>query len=248
MTSGKCPGFVQCNVVVLSSFAAADFHQFCQLNLKACPLLAMSAPGSPSLPSLPTLGRGIDIRTYVAAYRVFKHGHGQAEEERKDIRKLWGDDLVTFTLGCSFSFEEALIEDGWDIRNLSQGVNVPMYRTHHAGRPAGVFSGDLVVSMRPFLAPDAIRAIQISTRFPSVRGGESVFVPQRLGGLQTSLRELNKVLTRLPTRRCSSLALWQPCPLRYQCIGEARFWRSRDPQRPRTASGLGLWRDATGCS
>ena len=84
--------------------------------------------------------------------------------------RLWRDDLVVFALGCSFSFEEALLADGLDVRNVSEGVNVPMYRTNIDCAPAGPFQGKMVVSMRPFKAADAIRAVQICTRFPSVHG------------------------------------------------------------------------------
>lgn len=164
-TSGYCPGFVQCNIVILPADWANDFLRFCQLNPKPCPLIAAgAAPGDPSLPSL----GDIDIRTDVPGYRVFRDGELTAEVP--DISDLWRDDLVTFALGCSFSFEEALLADGLDVRNVSEGVNVPMYRTSIDCSPAGPFAGKMVVSMRPFRAADAIRAVQICTRFPSVHG------------------------------------------------------------------------------
>ncbi len=94
----------------------------------------------------------------------------QVTEEVTDITALWRDDLVTFALGCSFSFEEALLADGLEVRNITQGVNVPMYRTNIDCAAAGPFAGKMVVSMRPFRASDAIRAIQICTRFPAVHG------------------------------------------------------------------------------
>lgn len=164
-TSGYCSGYVQGNVVILPSDWAAEFLQFCQFNPKPCPLVGMSEAGNPSLP---LLGEGLDIRTDLPSYRIFKDG--KMEEEVADISELWSDDFVTFVLGCSFSFEEALIADGLEVRNIMEGVNVPMYRTNIPCRSAGRFSGNMVVSMRPFLAHDAIRAIQISTRFPSVHG------------------------------------------------------------------------------
>jgi uncharacterized protein YcsI (UPF0317 family) len=104
----------------------------------------------------------------VPSYRVFRDG--TASEEVADITALWRDDLVVFALGCSFSFEEALLADGLEVRNVSEGVNVPMYRTDIDCTPAGAFRGKMVVSMRPFRAADAIRAVQICTRFPSVHG------------------------------------------------------------------------------
>lgn len=164
-TSGFCPGYVQGNVVILPSDWAAEFLQFCQFNPKPCPLIGLSEKGNPLLPDL---GRDLDIRTDLPRYRIFRDG--AVVDEVTEIKGFWSDDFVTFVLGCSFSFEEALTADGLVVRNVVEGVNVPMYRTTIPCRSAGRFSGDMVVSMRPFLAADAIRAIQISTRFPSVHG------------------------------------------------------------------------------
>ena len=163
-TSGFAPGFVQCNIVILPADQANDFLRFCQLNPKPCPLIAAGEPGNPTVPPL----GDIDIRTDVPSYRVFRDG--KLTEELPDITELWRDDLVSFALGCSFSFEEALLADGLDVRNVSEGVNVPMYRTNIDCTSAGAFAGNMVVSMRPFKAADAIRAVQICTRFPSVHG------------------------------------------------------------------------------
>ncbi len=164
-TSGFAAGYVQCNIVILPSAQANDFLRFCQLNPKPCPLIAMS--NKPGDFSLPPLGN-IDMRSDVPSYRVFRDG--QLNEEVQDITSLWRGDLVTFALGCSFSFEEALLADGLEVRNVTDGVNVPMYRTDIDCNPAGAFAGKMVVSMRPFKAADAIRAVQICTRFPSVHG------------------------------------------------------------------------------
>ncbi len=164
-TSGYAPGFVQCNIVILPADWAGDFLRFCQLNPKPCPLIAAAnAPGDCGLPPL----GDIDIRSDVPSYRVFQQG--ELTDEVTDISDLWRDDLVTFALGCSFSFEEALLADGLEVRNVTEGVNVPMYRTNIDCTPAGPFAGKTVVSMRPFKAADAIRAVQICTRFPSVHG------------------------------------------------------------------------------
>jgi uncharacterized protein YcsI (UPF0317 family) len=164
-TSGLAPGCVQGNVVILPAALASDFLRFCQSNPKPCPLLAVSEPGDPALPAL---GADIDIRSDVPRYRVFRHG--EMVEEPGDIGRLWRDDLVSFILGCSFSFEWALLEDGLRLRHQDRGVNVPMYRTGIQTVPAGRFHGPLVVSMRPYAPADAIRAIQITSRFPGVHG------------------------------------------------------------------------------
>ena len=163
-TSGLAPGYVQCNIVILPSDWAYDFLRFCQLNPRPCPLIGMSEPGDPHLPALGDL----DIRTDVPAYRVFEDG--RPVEAVNSVESLWRDDLVTFALGCSFSFEEALLADGLEVRNISQRCNVPMYRSTIKCAAAGPFHSQMVVSMRPFSAADAIRAIQVCTRFPSVHG------------------------------------------------------------------------------
>lgn len=164
-TAGMAPDYVQGNLVVLPAAMAADFANYCQRNPKPCPLLAASEPGDPRLP---TLGDDLDIRTDVPRYRVFRDG--QAVDEPTDITSLWRDDFVAFVLGCSFSFEQTLLGDGVPLRHIAAGTNVPMYRTNIDTNPAGPFRGKMVVSMRPFRAADAIRAIQITSRFDVAHG------------------------------------------------------------------------------
>jgi uncharacterized protein YcsI (UPF0317 family) len=164
-TAGVAPGYVQGNLAVLPESLAGDFLRFCQLNPKPCPLLAASSPGDFRLP---TLADDLDIRTDISHYRVFRRG--ELIDEPTDIRGHWRDDLVAFVLGCSFSFEEALLEGGIELRHMTCGVTVPMYQTSIATAPAGPFHGPLVVSMRPMTPANAIRAIQITTRFPAVHG------------------------------------------------------------------------------
>ncbi len=164
-TGGLAPDYVQGNLVILPRDLAADFARYCQRNPKPCPLLAASEPGEPRLPSL---AEDLDIRTDVPRYRVYRHG--ELVDEVGEITALWRDDFVAFVLGCSFSFEQALIADGLGLRHLEQGVCVPMYRTNIDTVPAGPFGGKMMVSMRPFNAAHAIRAIQITSRFPAVHG------------------------------------------------------------------------------
>jgi uncharacterized protein YcsI (UPF0317 family) len=176
-TSGLAPGNVQANLVILPQALANDFLRFAQANPKPCPVLAVSEPGDPTFP---TLGRDIDIRTDLPRYRVWRHG--ELVQEPTDVASLWRDDLVSFAIGCSFSFEEALIEDGIEVRHIARGCNVPMYRTSILCVPAGVFHGPLVVSMRPLRPTDAIRAVQITSRFPSVHGAPvHLGLPQLIG-------------------------------------------------------------------
>jgi uncharacterized protein YcsI (UPF0317 family) len=164
-TCGLAPGFVQGNLAILPAALAGDFLRFCQLNPKPCPLLAASAPGDWRLPPL---AEDLDIRTDVPRYRVWRDG--ALVDEPADLKQWWRDDLVTFALGCSFSFEEALVENNIEIRHITCGCTVPMYRTTIETTAAGPFHGPLVVSMRPMKPKNAIRAIQITTRFPAVHG------------------------------------------------------------------------------
>jgi uncharacterized protein YcsI (UPF0317 family) len=164
-TAGLAPGYVQGNVCILPREYAEDFRVFCERNPKPCPLLALSQPGDPRLPAL---GEDLDIRTDVPRYRVFRDGVPTGEVT--DLRELWRDDLVTFVLGCSFSFEQALRDAGLRLRYVEQGKNVSMYRTSLDTVPAGRFRGKLVVSMRPFKPADAIRAIEITSRYPRSHG------------------------------------------------------------------------------
>jgi uncharacterized protein YcsI (UPF0317 family) len=164
-TSGLAPGYVQGNLAILPADLAADFLRFCQLNPKPCPIIGLSDPGSPRVPGL---GVDLDLRTDAPRYRVWKRG--ELVDEPTDLLEWWRDDLVGFVIGCSFSFEEALVQDGMVLRHQEVGCTVPMYRTSIETRPAGPFRGPTVVSMRPLKPADAIRAVQITSRFPDVHG------------------------------------------------------------------------------
>lgn len=164
-TSGLAPGYVQGNVVILPASDANDFLRFCQRNPKPCPLLAVSEPGEALLPEL---GDDVDIRFDVPRYRVWRAGQLVGEPDAIDA--LWQPDLVTFVIGCSFSFEQALLDAGIPLRHIACGNNVAMYRTSLPTKPAGRFHGPLVVSMRPMSAANAIRAIQVTSRLPNVHG------------------------------------------------------------------------------
>ncbi|HZT51237.1 MAG TPA: DUF1445 domain-containing protein, partial [Stellaceae bacterium] len=164
-TAGLGPGMVQGNIAILPADWADDFLRFCVRNPKPCPVLAVGEPGRADLPSL---GKDIDIRTDVPRYRVFRDG--VETDAPTDLLGHWRNDLVTFVLGCSLSFEWPLMEAGLSIRHIERGTTVPMYRTGIDTAPAGRFRGKLVVSMRPFRPADAIRAVQITSRFPNVHG------------------------------------------------------------------------------
>ena len=176
-TAGLAPGYVQGNLVVLPAADALDFLRFAQANPKPCPLIGVSEVGDPRVPAL---GEDLDIRTDLPGYRVWREGECVAET--CDVREFWREDLVSFVIGCSYSFEEALIEDGIELRHITENKKVPMFRTNIATIPAGKFHGPLVVSMRPLRPADAIRAIQITSRFPAVHGAPvHIGIPEQIG-------------------------------------------------------------------
>lgn len=164
-TPGLALGFVQANLVVVPRELAFDFLLFCQRNPKPCPLLDVTEPGSPE-PRL--VAPGADLRSDLPCYRVYRDG--QLIDEPADLKRWWRDDLVAFVIGCSFTFENALLQAGLPLRHIEMGCNVPMYRTNRACTSAGVFHGPMVVSMRPMTPAQAIDATQISGRFPRAHG------------------------------------------------------------------------------
>jgi len=164
-TGGMALGNVQANLVVLPSDMAFDFLLFCQRNPKPCPILEVVEAGSVE-PS--QTAPGADLRFDVPRYRVYRYGELEAEEE--DISRYWRGDLVSFLIGCSFTFDAALMRTGISLRHVEHGTNVSMYVTNVQTAPAGVFSGPMVVSMRPIPREKVVRAVQVTSRFPSVHG------------------------------------------------------------------------------
>ena len=164
-TAGMAESHVQANLAILPRDVAFDFLLFCQRNPKPCPLLEVVEAGSVE----PTqVAPGADLRTDISKYRVYEHGEMTAEVE--DVSEFWRDDLVSFLLGCSFSFESALIRAGIELRHIERGDNVSMFITNIETAPAGVFSGPMVVSMRPIPKDKIVRAVQVTSRFPAVHG------------------------------------------------------------------------------
>ena len=165
-TAGLAPGYVQANLAILPRDWAEEFLRFCQANPKPCPLIGVSEAGDSGVPAV---AEDLDIRTDLPRYRVWCDG--ELVTEPTDLHDVWRDDLVTFVIGCSFSFEEALLQSDVPVKHIARGTNAAMYRTNVPTQAAGRFHGPLVVSMRPFKPADAIRAVQITSRLPAVHGG-----------------------------------------------------------------------------
>lgn len=165
-TAGMCDGYIQANLVVLPQEHAADFENFASLNQKACPILEKLEHGNRFTQ---LLANQADLARDLPKYRVYRYG--ALEGEVSDVVDLWQEDFVSFLIGCSFTFEAALMSEGIEIRHIAQGRNVPMYRTNIPTVPFGNFSGPVVVSMRPMKPEDIDRVVAITAQFPGVHGG-----------------------------------------------------------------------------
>ena len=165
ITAGVSVGYLQANIAILPRDLAFDFLLFCQRNPKPCPLLEVIEAGNTEPWQV---APGADIRTDVPAYRIYKDG--EAVEDVPDLLGHWRDDLVSFLMGCSFTFENAMMNAGIPLPHVEQNKNVSMYVTNIETVPAGIFRGPMVVSMRPIHRTQVVRAVQVTTRFPSGHG------------------------------------------------------------------------------
>jgi uncharacterized protein YcsI (UPF0317 family) len=174
-TSGWSAGWTQANLLAVPRALAYDVLLFAQRNPAACPILDVTEPGEVASPRFAG-----DLRTDLPAYRIYEHG--EMVGEVGDVVARWRDDMVAFLIGCSFTFEDALLAAGVPVRHIEQGRNVPMYRTNVACRPAGTLSGPLVVSMRPMAASQVATAVRVTSRYPAVHGAPvHVGAPAELG-------------------------------------------------------------------
>lgn len=175
-TAGQVPGFVQVNVVLLPAESAPHFESFCRANAQACPIVEVTPPGNPH----PRVAPGADLRTDIPRYQVFRDG--RLECELSKVSDLWRTDMVAFLLGCSFTFEHALVAAGIPLRHLTANRNVAMYRTTVPCASAGPFAGELVVSMRPLRREAVDRVTKICAAIPEGHGPPvNVGEPGRLG-------------------------------------------------------------------
>ena len=164
-TAGLAMGYAQANLVILPQKYAFDFLLFCQRNPKPCPLLEVLEPGEFRTKFL---SLDADMRTDIPLYNIYRKG--KLERTVKEIRSLWEKNFVSFLLGCSFSFEEAMLRSKMPVRHIEEDKNVPMFITHIPCKPAGLFHGPMVVTMRPIPSDKVTRAVQITSRYAGVHG------------------------------------------------------------------------------
>lgn len=164
-TAGHCPGYVQANLAAFPVEFAEDFTSFCKKNPKPCPLLETIPAGQFSST---VLAAEADIRNTIPRYQIWRNG--KSCDTVQDLAGLDLTDFVFFLLGCSFSFEEALVEAGIFLRHIELQKNVAMYKTSIGLEGVGRFQGEMVVSMRPIAADKVDLACEITGRFPEVHG------------------------------------------------------------------------------
>ncbi|MCD2138561.1 putative hydro-lyase [Salinicoccus halitifaciens] len=164
-TSGIAGDKVQANLVVLPRKYAFDFLLFAVRNKKAVPIIEVLEDGR--YESLHA--KGSDVRTDVPKYNIYRYG--ELIETVDEVKSYWQEDFVTFLIGCSFTFEQAIMDSGIDIKHIREGRNVAMYKTDIPAEPAGKFHGRAVVSMRPFKKEDVDDVIAITEQFPDMHGG-----------------------------------------------------------------------------
>jgi uncharacterized protein YcsI (UPF0317 family) len=166
VTHGLARGYVQANLAIVPERYAFDFMRFCHRNPKPCPLVDVTDPGDPEPKGV---APGGDLRTDLSGYRVYRDG--RFAEERSDISALWRKDHVGFLLGCSLSVDQAMVDAGIPLRHLERDdAEIPVYKSTIACRPAGVFSGPLVVSMRPIRRDLVVKAVEVTSRYPIAHG------------------------------------------------------------------------------
>ena len=199
--AGWCGGYTQANLIAVPRDLAWDFLLFAQRNPQPCPVLDVLEAGEVAGPLLTG-----DIRTDIPLYRVYVDG--ELADETPDVTRWWRADLVSFLIGCSFTFEGALLDAGVPVRHIEQGVNVPMYRTSRRCRDAGSVGGPMVVSMRPMPADRVADAVRVTARYPAVHGA-----PVHVGDPRSSASPISThrtTATRSPgsraTCRCSGRA------------------------------------------
>ena len=164
-TSGIAGDKVQANLAILPKEYAFDFLLFAIRNSKPVPIIEVLEAGE----FVSRYAKNSDIRTDIPQYNIYKNG--ELTETVSDIKKCWRDDFVTFLIGCSFTFEQAILDAGISIKHIDEGRNVAMYKTNIETEPAGGFKGNTVVSMRPFKKSLVDKVTEITNEFPNMHGG-----------------------------------------------------------------------------
>ena len=165
-TAGMCRGYAQANLIILPPEYAADFEEFAKLNPFPCPVLEVIKGEQPLTYDM---GEGGNICSDIPRYRIYRDGVWDGET-LTDVTEYWKQGYVGFLIGCSFSFEEALMREGIEVRHIAQGRNVPMYKVGIQTVKAGPFEGPMVCSMRPMTPENAQKAYDITVKMPNVHG------------------------------------------------------------------------------
>lgn len=209
-TAGMCAGYAQANLAIMPKDLAYDFLLFTQRNPRSCPVLEVSDVGSRKLHEI---AKDADIATDIPKYRIYEHG--VMTGEYTDVSEFWREDLVSFLIGCSFSFESELLETDIPVRHIEEGCNVPMYLTNIPCTPAGVFSGNMVVSMRPLPYDQIVKSVLVTGAMPKVHGAPIHIGDPSVIGIQ----DINKPdFGDMVTIRPGEVPVFWPCGVTPQAV------------------------------
>ncbi len=124
-TRGIALGYTQANLAILPKEEAFDFLVFCQRNPKPCPVLEVTEVGDPE-PRITAPGAG--LRTDLPKYRVFRRG--EMVDEVTDITSYWRNDFVGFLIGCSLTFEVAILANEVPLRQIEERRGPTIFKTN----------------------------------------------------------------------------------------------------------------------
>lgn len=210
-TAGMCAGYAQANLAVLPKEYVEDFKQYAARNPFACPVLEV-VEGDPFTHAM---GEGGNIMTDIPEYYIYRNG--VLSEKVNDASAYWQEGFVGFLIGCSFSFEEALIRAGIDVRHITEGRNVPMFKTSIKTVPAGPFSGPMVCSMRPMTPENAEIARRITEKMPNVHGAPvQIGDPEKIGVKDVMKPDYGDAVTIYP----GEVPVFWPCGVTPQAAVE----------------------------
>ena len=162
---------------------------------------------------LQQIAPGADIATDLPKYRIYEHG--VLTGEYTDVVKFWRKDFVSFLIGCSFSFEGELLAADVPVRQIEEGKNVPMYNTNIPCKPAGIFHGNLVVSMRPIPYELIPKAVLITGQMPKVHGAPiQIGAPEAIGITDLEHPDYGEMVTIRP----GEVPVFWPCGVTPQNI------------------------------
>ena len=163
-TSGYCQSNIQANFLALPKNFAFSFEKFAKQNSKPIPVLEVIQDSHYST----KLAQGANLLNEIPFYNIIEQG--KVVKTVDNIEKYAHQDLTYFLIGCSFSFEKAILQEGISLRHIELKQNVAMYNTNIPLNPVEPFKGSMVVSMRPILKQRVPDVCEITQAYAKMHG------------------------------------------------------------------------------